>query len=123
MSAFVACTARITERKSVVLGGYLPSYTMSKPAALALTRAPPAATWANSASAATIATVFGAGVCALASSKKPFEKAGGPSGPVGTVEKYRAYLNSRFTPRPRMLIVIFLCAMITGIAGATMLVA
>ena len=51
-------------------------------------RAPSAAAWANSASAAMIATVCGFGFCFAAISKKPLEKAFTPSEPTGTIEKY-----------------------------------
>src|SRR3979409_21244 len=101
MSAFAACTARMTGAKSVVVGGYFPSYAMVRPAACAFARAPSDAVLANSASAARIATVLGLGFCAIASSKKPFEKAGGPSGPSGTGGEKGGWLSKHFvSPDP-----------------------
>src|SRR6187551_2966944 len=96
---------------------------MLKPLFLALVLAPSAAVLANSASAASMATVVGFGCCAAATSKKPLENAMTPSGPTGTIVKYLLYLKCRLTPIASMLIVILLACMMTGIAGATMLVA
>ena len=53
-----------------------------------LPRALSAALCWNSASVATIATVFGFGVCAAARSKKPWAKDFTGSGPNGSIEKY-----------------------------------
>jgi hypothetical protein len=54
---------------------------------LAFSRAPSAAFNANSASAATIATVAGRGFCFSASSIKPLVKEGFGSGPEGIITK------------------------------------
>jgi len=62
---------------------------MSKPPALAFSRAPSQAVLPNSASAPMSATVRGLGDCAAAISNQPREKANVPSSPPGTIEKYR----------------------------------
>ena len=57
------------------------------PAFLALSLAPSQAFLENSWSAAIIATVWGLGFCAAATSKKPAVKAGLVSGPEGIIAK------------------------------------
>ena len=70
-----------------------------------------------------IASVFGFGFWAAATSKNPFEKlTGGSAPPVGTIEKYLGYWNSRFTSRPNSEKNVILCCMTIGIAGANRLV-
>jgi hypothetical protein len=60
---------------------------MSIPLAFACPRALSALCW-NSASVATIATVFGFGFCAAARSNQPSAKVFTGSGPNGSIEKY-----------------------------------
>ena len=96
---------------------------MLKPCFAALVRAPSQALLANSASAATSATVVGFGFCAAAVSKKPSVNEGFGSGPDGIMAKNFGYLNSVFTARPNRMMNTLPFCMITGMAGAAMLVA
>ena len=96
---------------------------MLRPSALALARAPSAALRENSASAATIAIVFGFGWNAIAASKKGFEIAAFGSCPAGVNSKNLSYLNFEFTPMPNSPMNAFLRCMTTGIAGASIFVA
>ena len=59
-----------------------------EPDDLALSRVPSQVVRPNSASAATIATLLGLGLCAIATSNQPREKASVPSLPPGIIEKY-----------------------------------
>src|SRR6266571_6511703 len=96
---------------------------MSRPAALAVLRAPMAAVCGNSASAAMIARVLGFGVCAAATSKNPLVKlTAGSMVPVGSIEKYLGYSNSLLTSIPNSEKNVILCWMTIGIAGASKLV-
>ena len=71
----------------MVLGGYVLSYTVLKPKRLISSRAPTSAFCGYSASAPTMATVCGLGVCLAASSKKPCGVLISGSGPLGEIWK------------------------------------
>src|SRR5215470_10640275 len=94
-----------------------------KPYLLEFSRAPSQALRENSASSAASATVVGFGFCALAIWKNPSVKAAFGLGPAGSTEKYFGYLNSAFASSANRLMNVFPFCMITGMAGATMLVA
>src|SRR5580700_11901933 len=84
--------------KSVVVSGYLVSETTSSPFVAAFARAPKIGFFEKGASAATIATVVGRGVCFEAVSKNPSVSAEFGSVPVGIMAKKRSYLKSMRTP-------------------------
>src|ERR1043166_6962535 len=90
---------------------------------LAFSRAPSQALLENSASSTTSATVVGFGFCCAATWKTPSVKDGLVCGPVGSTEKYFGYLNSWLASSANNPISVLPFGMITGIVGATMLVA
>jgi hypothetical protein len=101
----------------MALSGYLVSETTASPFFAAFARAPSMGFFENGASAATIATVSGRGVCFEAVSKNPSVRAEFGSVPVGIMAKKRSYSKSMLTPRPIRPTRNFPFAIASGIAG------